>query len=158
MDAMKKTIQPEFLNRIDEIIVFQQLTREEIRRIVDIHVCRFAGKNQTARHGNGDHRRMQGHARQRRIQPDYGATTAASFDSSVYWKTRLRASFAGTFKEGDTIELRSRARRLSSKRAKKARLRKERLKRPEKERQKGKSRKAEKGDRPIRPIKGQASS
>src|SRR3984957_5352363 len=36
MDAMKKTFRPEFLNRIDEIIVFQQLTKEEIRRIVDI--------------------------------------------------------------------------------------------------------------------------
>ncbi len=36
MDSMKKTFRPEFLNRIDEIIVFQQLTKEEIRRIVDI--------------------------------------------------------------------------------------------------------------------------
>jgi ATP-dependent Clp protease ATP-binding subunit ClpC len=36
MDSMKKTFRPEFLNRIDEIIVFQQLTREEIRRIVDL--------------------------------------------------------------------------------------------------------------------------
>ncbi len=36
MDAMKKTFRPEFLNRIDEIIVFQQLTKEEIREIVDI--------------------------------------------------------------------------------------------------------------------------
>ncbi|MDR3615565.1 MAG: ATP-dependent Clp protease ATP-binding subunit [Candidatus Obscuribacterales bacterium] len=36
MDSMKKTFRPEFLNRVDEIIVFQQLTREEIRKIVDI--------------------------------------------------------------------------------------------------------------------------
>lgn len=36
MDSMKKTFRPEFLNRIDEIIVFQQLTKEEIRRIVDL--------------------------------------------------------------------------------------------------------------------------
>jgi ATP-dependent Clp protease ATP-binding subunit ClpC len=36
LDAMKKTFRPEFLNRIDEIIVFQQLTREEIRQIVDL--------------------------------------------------------------------------------------------------------------------------
>lgn len=36
MDSMKKTFRPEFLNRIDEIIVFQQLTKEEIRQIVDI--------------------------------------------------------------------------------------------------------------------------
>jgi ATP-dependent Clp protease ATP-binding subunit ClpB len=33
-DLLKKTIRPEFLNRIDEIILFTPLTREEIREIV----------------------------------------------------------------------------------------------------------------------------
>ncbi|MCD8154616.1 MAG: ATP-dependent Clp protease ATP-binding subunit [Clostridiales bacterium] len=33
MDAVKKTFQPEFLNRLDEVIVFQPLTRENIREI-----------------------------------------------------------------------------------------------------------------------------
>ncbi len=36
MDSMKKTFRPEFLNRVDEIIIFQQLTDSEIREIVDI--------------------------------------------------------------------------------------------------------------------------
>ena len=44
MDAMKKTFRPEFLNRIDEIIVFQQLTKEEIRRIVDIMSADLQGR------------------------------------------------------------------------------------------------------------------
>ncbi len=35
-DLLKKTIRPEFLNRIDEIIMFNPLTRDEIKEIVEI--------------------------------------------------------------------------------------------------------------------------
>ncbi len=35
-DLLKKTIRPEFLNRIDEVIMFQPLTREEVKEIVKI--------------------------------------------------------------------------------------------------------------------------
>ncbi|MCL1971047.1 MAG: ATP-dependent chaperone ClpB [Candidatus Bathyarchaeota archaeon] len=35
LSLLKKTIKPEFLNRIDEIIMFQPLTREEISKIVE---------------------------------------------------------------------------------------------------------------------------
>ena len=35
-DILKKTIRPEFLNRIDEIIMFNPLTRDEIKEIVEI--------------------------------------------------------------------------------------------------------------------------
>ena len=36
MNELKKEFKPEFLNRIDEIIVFKQLTEEEISQIVDL--------------------------------------------------------------------------------------------------------------------------
>ncbi|HNQ60954.1 MAG TPA: ATP-dependent chaperone ClpB [Bacteroidia bacterium] len=35
-ELLRKTIRPEFLNRIDEIIMFQPLTREEVREIVEL--------------------------------------------------------------------------------------------------------------------------
>ncbi|MBI2172538.1 MAG: AAA family ATPase [Chloroflexi bacterium] len=35
-EALKKAFRPEFLNRIDEIVVFDPLTQEEIERIVDL--------------------------------------------------------------------------------------------------------------------------
>ncbi len=35
-DLLKKTIRPEFLNRIDEVIMFEPLTREEVKEIVKI--------------------------------------------------------------------------------------------------------------------------
>ena len=37
-ELLKKSIKPEFLNRIDEIIMFQSLTREEVRRIVELQL------------------------------------------------------------------------------------------------------------------------
>ena len=36
MEMLKKTIRPEFLNRIDDVIMFRPLSREEIRKVVDI--------------------------------------------------------------------------------------------------------------------------
>ncbi len=38
MEMMRKTLRPEFLNRVDEIIVFSPLTIEEIRKIVIMQV------------------------------------------------------------------------------------------------------------------------
>jgi ATP-dependent Clp protease ATP-binding subunit ClpB len=37
-ELLKKSIKPEFLNRIDEIIMFQSLTREEVRKIVELQI------------------------------------------------------------------------------------------------------------------------
>ena len=34
--ALKHTFRPEFLNRIDEIVIFQPLTEEQIKQIVDL--------------------------------------------------------------------------------------------------------------------------
>jgi ATP-dependent Clp protease ATP-binding subunit ClpC len=39
MTEMKKLFRPEFLNRIDDIIVFKSLTSEEIAQIVELMVC-----------------------------------------------------------------------------------------------------------------------
>jgi ATP-dependent Clp protease ATP-binding subunit ClpC len=38
MTEVKKTFRPEFLNRLDEIIVFHELTEEQLRSIVDLMV------------------------------------------------------------------------------------------------------------------------
>ncbi|MGA2122251.1 MAG: ATP-dependent chaperone ClpB [Methanoregula sp.] len=37
-DLLKKTIRPEFLNRIDEIIMFKPLTRDEIQTVVELQL------------------------------------------------------------------------------------------------------------------------
>ena len=50
-DALKDHFRPEFLNRIDEVIVFHELTREEVTRIVDLMIKRL--QNQLEAQGIG---------------------------------------------------------------------------------------------------------
>jgi ATP-dependent Clp protease ATP-binding subunit ClpB len=38
MTILKKTVRPEFVNRIDEIIMFRPLGRKDVRKIVDIQI------------------------------------------------------------------------------------------------------------------------
>ena len=38
MNLLKQTIRPEFLNRVDEIIMFQPLSRKEVRKIIEIQL------------------------------------------------------------------------------------------------------------------------
>jgi ATP-dependent Clp protease ATP-binding subunit ClpB len=44
MDEVKKSFRPEFVNRLDEVVVFHRLEKSELRRIVDIQLDRFAAR------------------------------------------------------------------------------------------------------------------
>lgn len=44
LEEVKKTFKPEFLNRIDDIIVFKSLTKEDLRHIVEIEVNSVADR------------------------------------------------------------------------------------------------------------------
>jgi len=44
MDKVKQTFRPEFLNRVDEVIVFHALSEEEIKQIVDLLLGRVAAQ------------------------------------------------------------------------------------------------------------------
>ena len=39
-ESLKDTFKPEFLNRIDEVVVFSSLTKEDIRKIVDLELAK----------------------------------------------------------------------------------------------------------------------
>src|SRR5262249_5701348 len=44
VESMREHFRPEFLNRIDEIIEFQPLTREQLSQIVDLQVEQLRGR------------------------------------------------------------------------------------------------------------------
>jgi ATP-dependent Clp protease ATP-binding subunit ClpB len=44
LDELRRHFRPEFLNRVDEIVVFQALTEEQLMRIVDIQLERLAAR------------------------------------------------------------------------------------------------------------------
>jgi ATP-dependent Clp protease ATP-binding subunit ClpB len=41
---MRERFRPEFLNRIDEIVVFEQLTREQLAEIVELQLARLRAR------------------------------------------------------------------------------------------------------------------
>ncbi|MCE5271042.1 ATP-dependent chaperone ClpB [bacterium] len=41
LEELRRTFKPEFLNRVDDIIIFNPLSREDIDRIIDIQLARF---------------------------------------------------------------------------------------------------------------------
>jgi ATP-dependent Clp protease ATP-binding subunit ClpC len=44
LEEVKKTFKPEFLNRIDDIIVFRPLVKEDLEQIVDIEIGHLAAR------------------------------------------------------------------------------------------------------------------
>jgi ATP-dependent Clp protease ATP-binding subunit ClpB len=41
MDALRQHFRPEFLNRVDEVIIFDRLTEEDLKKIVEIQLRRL---------------------------------------------------------------------------------------------------------------------
>src|SRR5271154_868022 len=41
LEVLRQSFRPEFLNRVDEVVVFHPLTREELRQIVDVQLIRL---------------------------------------------------------------------------------------------------------------------
>ncbi len=73
MEALKETFRPEFLNRLDEIIVFNPLSRKEIEKIVDIQLeelkNKLAGRGINVVFDNS----LKKHIADTGFDPDYGA-------------------------------------------------------------------------------------
>ena len=44
MDVVQRTFKPEFLNRLDDVVVFDALSTEDLARIVDLQVALLAGR------------------------------------------------------------------------------------------------------------------
>jgi len=104
MDSMKKTFRPEFLNRVDEIIVFQQLTKEEIRFIVDI----MSSDLQKRIKQNGMELVISTESKdliaKEGYNPAYGARPLRRAIQRMLEDAISEQVLQGTFKEGDVIE------------------------------------------------------
>lgn len=105
MDALQAHFLPEFLNRIDEVIVFKPLGRTEIREIVDLQMG-FLNKQLEA---NGYQLKITDTARQLLANEGYDAKYGARPLKRVI-QQRLQNSLAneilaGNFPEGSTIRI-----------------------------------------------------
>jgi ATP-dependent Clp protease ATP-binding subunit ClpC len=103
MNEVKKTFRPEFLNRLDEIIVFHELTEEQLRNIVDLMVKDLQRRLAERKLGVELTEKAKTWLAKEGYDPIYGARPLRrAIEHSVEnpLSTRL---LRGEFKEGDTI-------------------------------------------------------
>jgi ATP-dependent Clp protease ATP-binding subunit ClpC len=103
MDEVRRTFRPEFLNRIDEIVVFHSLTKEHLKQIVELMLRRVEERVQE----NGLH--MEVGERAKEILVDEGTDTEFGARPLRRAITRLvedplsEEMLAGHFGEGSTV-------------------------------------------------------
>ncbi|MBL8811134.1 MAG: ATP-dependent chaperone ClpB [Planctomycetaceae bacterium] len=103
MDALQKHFLPEFLNRVDEVIVFHPLGREEIREIVDLQLKKLSSTLEK----NGYRLEVSESARQllasEGYDPTYGARPLKRVIQQRLQNSLANELLAGNFTSGDTI-------------------------------------------------------
>jgi ATP-dependent Clp protease ATP-binding subunit ClpC len=102
-DALKRAFRPEFLNRIDEVIIFQPLTEAQIERIVDLMVQQVAGRLGERKIALDLTPAAEAWLAKEGFDPVFGArplrrTIQRSIENPI--SKRL---LAGEFREGDTV-------------------------------------------------------
>jgi ATP-dependent Clp protease ATP-binding subunit ClpB len=105
-NLLKQTIKPEFLNRIDEIIVFKPLTRSEIRKIVDLQLARII-----SRISESNNIKLIVSERAKLFladagyDPTYGARPLKRTIQKHISNPLAEKVLAGEFESGDTVEI-----------------------------------------------------
>ncbi|MGL5790338.1 MAG: ATP-dependent chaperone ClpB [Bacteroidales bacterium] len=105
VDLLKKTIRPEFLNRIDEIIMFTPLSEEEIQQIVDIQLRSI----QKMLDSNGIHMEFSPAAvkyiAKEGYDPQFGARPVKRVIQRLVLNELSKALIAGTINKTFTIKI-----------------------------------------------------
>lgn len=102
-ERLKATFKPEFLNRVDETIIFESLGREQIRSILDILTARLAGRLEEKRMSLELSDAAKDLIAERGFDPAFGARPLRRAIRDLVENPLARLLLAGDFGEGDTI-------------------------------------------------------
>ncbi|HEY86537.1 MAG TPA: AAA domain-containing protein [Dehalococcoidia bacterium] len=103
MGAVKKTFRPEFLNRLDETIVFHELTEEQLRNIVDLLVKDLQKRLAERKLGVEITDEAKSWLAKVGFDPIYGARPLRRAIEHYVENPLSTKVLRGEFKEGDTI-------------------------------------------------------
>jgi ATP-dependent Clp protease ATP-binding subunit ClpC len=103
VDALKQTFRPEFINRLDGIMVFRHLTKEELTTIVDLELKRVYSRL-------SEHDIVLELTHEAKLflaeegyDPEYGARPLRRVVQNVVEDRLSEGLLAGEFKPGDTV-------------------------------------------------------
>ena len=113
MDVVRTSFRPEFLNRVDDTVVFQRLTHDDLRRIVDIQVETLSRRlaereiELTLTESAKDWLAIEG------FDPSYGARPLKRLIQREIGDRLAAALLEGSFVEGDAVVVDSGGDRLT---------------------------------------------
>jgi hypothetical protein len=103
MEALRLHFKPEFLNRVDDILIFHRLTKEQLRKIVELQMARLsrllADRNLTLELTD----RARDFLADAGYDPIYGARPLRRAIQHHLQDKLAPMLLSGEFKEGDTI-------------------------------------------------------
>jgi ATP-dependent Clp protease ATP-binding subunit ClpC len=105
MDALKKTFRPEFINRLDGVMVYRSLSRGEIAQIVDLQLrpLRLQLTEQEVTLKITETARMA--IAEAGFDPDYGARPLRRVIQNRIQDTLSEQLLANRFVAGDTVQV-----------------------------------------------------
>jgi ATP-dependent Clp protease ATP-binding subunit ClpB len=103
MDALRSTFRPEFLNRIDEIIIFNSLGTEEIKKIVELQVGLLAKRLENSKIKLSLTDRARDFIARTGFDPVYGARPLKRTIQHLLQDPLAMKILEGGIKEGDEV-------------------------------------------------------
>jgi|SRR5579872_4662944 len=102
-EELRRTLRPEFLNRIDEIIVFHPLTRANLEQIVELQLSTLVARLEGLKVRLDVTPAAKALLAREGYNPDFGARPLRRLIQRVVENPLSRKLLAGEFREGDTV-------------------------------------------------------
>ena len=102
-EELRRTLRPEFLNRIDEIIVFHPLTRQDLEKIVDLQLASLVSRLSGLRIRLEVTPEAKAYLAREGYNPDFGARPLRRLIQQTVENSLSRRLLAGDFREGDVV-------------------------------------------------------
>ncbi|MCL4427282.1 AAA family ATPase [Patescibacteria group bacterium] len=103
-EVLKGYFRPEFLNRIDEIIVFNSLTLEVLEKIVDIQIAEAIQRLQERKIILEVTKNLRAYFADKGYDPEYGARPLKRLINRELLDELAKQIIAGTVQAGDTVQ------------------------------------------------------
>lgn len=105
MAAVKKAFKPEFINRLDDVVVFEPLSTELLEGIVDIQLQSLASRLEQRRLELDVDLSAKHWLAERGYDPDYGARPLRRLIQQSIGDQLARELLAGQVRDGDTVHV-----------------------------------------------------
>ncbi|HEY2668074.1 MAG TPA: ATP-dependent chaperone ClpB [Actinomycetota bacterium] len=105
MEAVRATFKPEFLNRVDEVVVFRRLTEDQITRIVEIQLRWLQARMAQRRIGLNVTEGAKAYLAHRGYDPAFGARPLRRLIAKELADQISLSLLQGGYTEGDVVEV-----------------------------------------------------